>query len=33
MTEKQYDNLKEMTQQITKIIADDLKEKVLCFTI
>ncbi|NLZ36000.1 MAG: phosphoribosylaminoimidazolesuccinocarboxamide synthase [Clostridiales bacterium] len=29
MTEKQYDNLKEMTQQITKIIADDLKEKGL----
>ncbi len=29
MTEKQYDDLKEMTQQITKIIADDLKEKGL----
>lgn len=29
MTEKQYDELKEMTRQITKIIADDLKEKGL----
>jgi phosphoribosylaminoimidazole-succinocarboxamide synthase len=29
MTEKQYDDIKEMTQKITKIIADDLKEKGL----
>ncbi|HHW94847.1 MAG TPA: phosphoribosylaminoimidazolesuccinocarboxamide synthase [Mogibacterium sp.] len=29
MTGKQYDELKEMTQQITKIVADDLKEKGL----
>ena len=27
MTEKQYDDIKEMTQKITQIIADDLKEK------
>ncbi len=29
MTEKQYDDIKEMTQRITKIVADDLKEKGL----
>lgn len=29
MTGKQYDELKEMTQQITKIVADDLREKGL----
>ena len=29
MTSKQYDDLKEMTQQITKIVADDLKAKGL----
>lgn len=29
MTEKQYDDIKEMTQKITKIVADDLKEKGL----
>ena len=29
MTDAQYDTLKEMTQQITKIVADDLKEKGL----
>ena len=29
MTAAQYDDLKEMTQKITKIIADDLKEKGL----
>ena len=29
MTEKQYDDVKVMTQQITKIVADDLKEKGL----
>ncbi len=29
MTEKQYDDIKVMTQQITKIVADDLKEKGL----
>ncbi len=29
MTEKQYDDVKTMTQQITKIVADDLKEKGL----
>ncbi len=29
MTEKQYDDMKAMTQQITKIVADDLKEKGL----
>ena len=29
MTAKQYDNLKAMTQAITKIVADDLKEKGL----
>ena len=27
MTAKQYDDLKDMTQKITKIVADDLKEK------
>ena len=29
MTSKQYDDVKEMTQKITKIVADDLKEKGL----
>jgi len=29
MTEKQYDDLKEMTQHITKIVSEDLKEKGL----
>lgn len=29
MTAKQYDDIKEMTQKITKIVADDLKEKGL----
>lgn len=29
MTEKQYDDLKEMTQKITQIVADDMKEKGL----
>lgn len=29
MTEKQYDDIKAMTQQITKIVADDLKDKGL----
>ena len=29
MTEEQYDDLKDMTQKITKIVADDLKEKGL----
>ena len=29
MTAKQYDDIKEMTQKITKIVADDLKEKEL----
>ncbi|MCR5353014.1 MAG: phosphoribosylaminoimidazolesuccinocarboxamide synthase [Clostridiales bacterium] len=29
MTEKQYDDIKEMTKKITKIVADDLKEKGL----
>ncbi len=29
MTAKQYDDLKDMTQRITKIVADDLKEKGL----
>ncbi len=29
MTEKQYDDIKAMTQKITKIVADDLKEKGL----
>ena len=29
MTEEQYDDIKLMTQQITKIVADDLKEKGL----
>ena len=27
MTEEQYDSMKDMTQKITKIVADDLKEK------
>ncbi len=29
MTAKQYDDIKEMTQKITRIVADDLKEKGL----
>jgi phosphoribosylaminoimidazole-succinocarboxamide synthase len=29
MTEKQYDDIKAMTQKITQIVADDLKEKGL----
>ena len=29
MTDKQYDDIRTMTQQITKIVADDLKEKGL----
>ena len=29
MTDKQYEDIKAMTQQITKIVADDLKEKGL----
>ncbi len=29
MTDKQYDDIKEMTQRITQIVADDLKEKGL----
>ncbi|MBP5245748.1 MAG: phosphoribosylaminoimidazolesuccinocarboxamide synthase [Clostridia bacterium] len=29
MSEKQYDDIKEMTKKITKIVADDLKEKGL----
>ncbi len=29
MSERQYDDIKEMTQKITKIVADDLKEKGL----
>lgn len=29
MTEKQYDDMKKMTQDITKIVADDLKDKGL----
>ncbi len=29
MTDKQYDDMKEMTQKITQIVADDLKEKGL----
>ncbi len=29
MTEKQYEDMKKMTQDITKIVADDLKEKGL----
>ena len=29
MTEKQYDDIKEMTQKITKIVADDMAEKGL----
>ena len=29
MTDKQYEDIKVMTQQITKIVADDLKEKGL----
>ena len=30
MTEKQYDDIKEMTQKITQIVADDLKKKGTC---
>ena len=29
MTDEQYDTMKEMTQKITQIVADDLKEKGL----
>lgn len=29
MTEQQYDDIKKMTQEITKIVADDMKEKGL----
>ena len=29
MTEQQYEDIKVMTQQITQIVADDLKEKGL----
>ena len=29
MSDKQYDDIKEMTQKITQIVADDLKEKGL----
>ena len=29
MTDKQYDDIKEMTQKITQIVADDMKEKGL----
>ena len=29
MTDKQYEDLKDMTQKITKIVADDLLEKGL----
>ncbi len=29
MTDKQYDDIKDMTQKITKIVADDLKDKGL----
>ena len=29
MTSEQYDDIKEMTQKITQIVADDLKEKGL----
>ena len=29
MTDKQYDDIKDMTQKITQIVADDLKEKGL----
>ena len=29
MTEEQYDDLRDMTQKITKIVADDMKEKGL----
>ncbi|MBR5121558.1 MAG: phosphoribosylaminoimidazolesuccinocarboxamide synthase, partial [Oscillospiraceae bacterium] len=29
MTSQQYDDLKDMTQKITQIVADDLKEKGL----
>lgn len=32
MTEQQYDDIKAMTQKITQIVADDLKEKGLCST-
>ena len=27
MTEKQYNDIKDMTQKITQIVADDMKEK------
>lgn len=27
MTDKQYEDIKDMTQKITQIVADDLKEK------
>jgi phosphoribosylaminoimidazole-succinocarboxamide synthase len=33
MTDKQYDDIKVMTQQITQIVADDLKERALYFMI
>ena len=29
MSDEQYDDIKKMTQQITQIVADDLKEKGL----
>ena len=29
MTDAQYDDIKDMTQKITQIVADDLKEKGL----
>ena len=29
MTEQQYDDIKAMTQKITEVVADDLREKVL----
>ena len=29
MTDEQYEDLKDMTQKITKIVADDMKEKGL----
>ena len=29
MSDKQYDDIKEMTQKITQLVADDLKEKGL----
>ena len=31
MTDKQYEDIKSMTKQITKIVADDLKQKGLDF--